>query len=459
MDELPYSDPEQHTDHKSDKRRKHKKDGSHRKSVTVNQTDETAVQGISKGEDVQISTAQFVDDLPPVNPFPVGKRNIKFAPDTELEGNVMSSDGSSPQLFTVRDTLLPPLQETEQPPPTETKQTLDDTINLQLAVDHIIFFIHGIGGSLDGSGAEHSITKLKETIEFVRRQWFWPVHCELHIEMINWKVEIGVEQAAIFERIMSSKESSREWGNYLMSDVMFYMVPWRRAKMQAIVARILNARVKALRESAPQKFGKSKVSLLGYSLGSLITHDLLSAQADHVLNPEAPAVIPNDSPLGLNFQVNSVFLCGSPLAAYLSTICADGEEPKLELPNRINRYFNVIDSSDAISFRQEPLFFGSSVTECAPAVPLPPWRSPTGAKPKSLFNKLFGSVKVDSSGGSMPPKRRIDFVLQKSTNIVKETNLPFVGMILSHFSYFENRDFALFILRILTGFDPATVPE
>ena len=247
---------------------------------------------------------------------------------------------------------------------------------------------------------------------------------------------------------MPRNEAFRDGINSMLSDVMFYMVPWRRARIQKIAADLINEKMAQLRKNFPRKFKKSKISLIGYSLGSVIVHDILSQQPDSLEFP---------GPLTLSFPVYSCYLLGSPLSTFLSlNLGENAPPPRLELPNKLEKFFNIFDPNDPIAFRQEPLFFGEPVSNCAPPVPLPTWKSPTG-----VIKKSGCTVAMDQSGGTIPPKRRIDFVIQRKTRILDRVKLEGVPLALKdgHFSYFTDRDVALFILRTLTNFNPASVVD
>ena len=278
--------------------------------------------------------------------------------------------------------------------------------------------------------------------------------------MINWKSEIWSEQKSIFDRVLSP-DSQRTGINSLMSDIMFYMVPWRRSKTLEIVANKMNTRMEELKSEFPRKFDKAKISIIGYSLGSCISHDLLSLQHDYVLNPSLP--VPDNPEINsksLQFQVQSLILFGSPLSAYLQTIRDEHETARLSLPHRIKKYFNIFHPLDPVAFRQEPLFHGCELTECAPAVPLADFTCPTGFKKQTRWERIMGAASTSNSGGSLPAKKRLDFEIIPPKHLIKDVKMPMIEMsynqVSSHYSYFDNKDVSLFVLRTLTGFNPAS---
>ena len=87
------------------------------------------------------------------------------------------------------------------------------------------------------------------------------------------------------------------------------------------------------------------MSIYAHSLGSVISHDLLS-----VLRTAGEAT----ADLALMFEVDHFFAIGSPLAAFLSLTGKQSTFAQSDIVRR-GRFFNVFHPYDPISYRLEPL--------------------------------------------------------------------------------------------------------
>jgi len=340
-------------------------------------------------------------------------------------------------------------------------------------VDHILLLVHGINSS--ERNLEKNLEKFKEAIDHVQMVWSFGgtspashvvsrrnpqnptvpsaatlVHCDL----INWKSAVIGIQSSLFERITPREMSyeSRMFINLSISDVAFYMTPSHCELIQSTVIQMLNDRVFELRKNYPKKFRNSKISLVGYSLGSVILHDILSEKITR-----------------LNFPVSNLFIWGSPLAAYLSVKDREFQSGKFTLPNKVN-LFNIYHPHDPVAFRIEPLFYHLD-SELADSELVPYWENNgllTGkAFQKSIYDfkrnvsNQWGDFVAAISGSGLGnggrnsamliPKRRLDFVLQES---VTENLSHNVSMLTAHYSYWSSRDVALFVLKHLTDPSP-----
>ena len=324
-------------------------------------------------------------------------------------------------------------------------------------MEHLILVVHGINGSEEN--LYRNLERMKESFEQVRGQWFkdstsWAV---CHMELINWKSSVIGLQSSLFERITprgSFSVDSRMFINYAISDVAFYLTPRHCESIKLIVASLLNERVKELRQHSSGRFGKSKIVIVGYSLGSVIIHDILT-------EPESPR---------LDFSVSQLFLWGSPLAAYLSVKDAGFQAGKFTLPGELE-VFNIYHPHDPVAFRIEPLYYHLDSEIADPEV-LPFWENDglqsskalerSWEEIKSAFAEQWEDIKLavgadtlrSSSTTQLVPKRRLDFVLQES---MAESLSHKYSMLTAHYSYWASRDVALFMLRKITGLEPVIV--
>jgi hypothetical protein len=300
------------------------------------------------------------------------------------------------------------------------------------SVDHLVLVVHGINGSEEY--LYRNLDRLKESFEHVRTHRYH-TSPSVHLELINWKSEVIGMQSSIFEKITprgSLPPESRMFINYAISDVAFYLTPSHCELIKTIVTKLLNDRVEQLRKNFSSKFSKSKITLVGYSLGSVILHDILT----------------NGDETGLCFDPYKLFFWGSPLAAYLAVKDREFMIGKFSLPKRIDVY-NIYHPHDPVAFRIEPLFYHLD-SEIADAETVPFWKTDgilTWGSVKSFFSSPEPS-------GSRPlvPKRRLDYVLQES---VTESLSHHYSMLTAHYSYWGSHDVALFMLRRLTGLEPS----
>ena len=381
--------------------------------------------------------------LPAKKPFPSSKFDLDVSRLTPQSLSKTLDEVTTPMggdLFDFRRVLLAPLSET-MPISNSSHVVSSDESD---PVDHVLFVVHGIGAS-NPSSKERKVEEFRETLEFVKRHWFWPVHCEMHVELINWKSLVADEQERLFRRVLPKCEDSdlleaRGLLNQAVGDVGFYTVPFRKAAILKAVGNALNDAWGKLKGQSPRKFRNAKVNLVGYSLGSVILHDLLADGGDKVV---------------LEFPVNAFFLLGSPLGAQISM---QTSPPILELPARLPKFFNIYHPRDPVAFRVEPLFFREEGEESAPAVSLDRWDRP-GAVEEKITKRwsFFASQEPTAAPSLLPHTHRLDFVLspdEGTTSAIPGRLGLNLSMLAAHSCYWTSRDLALFILKTLTSYQP-----
>ncbi len=301
-------------------------------------------------------------------------------------------------------------------------------------VEHLVLVVHGVNGSEEY--LYRNLEKMKESFEEVRSHWFGKETTAslCHLELINWKSGVIGLQSSLFEKITprgSLPAESRMFINYAISDVAFYLTPSHCENIKGIVTGLLNERVEQLEKNFPNKFNISgkltKVTLVGYSLGSVILHDILTASTED-----------------LNFSPFKLFLWGSPLAAYLAVKDREFMIGKFLLPRCVDVY-NIYHPHDPVAFRIEPLFYHLD-SEIADAEIVPFWK-PATTLGWTTVKSLFSSSTGDNDSKPLVPKRRLDYVLQES---VTESLSHQYSMLTAHYSYWTSRDVALFMLRRMT---------
>ena len=273
---------------------------------------------------------------------------------------------------------------------------LDDEDNCK----YIIFVVHGVGAS--SASLHKNIDLFRDTMEYVASEAFPSESINTHIELINWKSDIVREQENLLVGLRPQSparlERVREMLGSAFSDIASFMIPERNERLVSNVVGQMNSIFADLVKT--KKFKNSKIAIVGYSLGSLICHDILSEDS---LAPR------------LSFKVDKLFLWGSPLSPYLRFT---EKELKLNVT-----FYNIYHPLDPMAFRLEPL------TDC----------------------RYKPAIQIDrkSWGKRLPPKR-LDFALQ-STNFCSLI-FPFLRdleVCTSHMDYWKNKDLCSFILNIL----------
>ena len=270
-------------------------------------------------------------------PEPPSLDHVKIRVDDEFD----DSDDTDPKIsggglnddvvhIKCREKLLPATRSHRLQPPSTLDQTItqehdndednDDHTDLS-PIDHVVLVVHGINGSEES--LESNLARFRESIDQVKMLWHIPTLA--HVELINWKSAVIGIQSSLFERITPREMSfeSRMFINFAISDAAFYLTPSHCELIQSTVVSLLNDRVNELKLKYRKKFAKCKYSLVGYSLGSVILHDILSSE-----------------PTTLDFQVENLFFWGSPLSAYLSVKDREYQNGKFQLPRKMN-VFNI----------------------------------------------------------------------------------------------------------------------
>lgn len=210
-------------------------------------------------------------------------------------------------------------------------------------VTHILFVVHGMGATR--AALERNVRDLAQSFREMQKYWFWHTDINIHVEMIDWKSELSDTQTSIFDRITPLEaRDTRMSLNSTLSDVIFYKTAHYRLKIHQIVTDKMNARLRTLLSDPSNRFNSAGVSIVGHSLGSVIAYDVLTSPGN------------DNEGVKLEFQVDSFFLWGSPLAAFLSIADLEHQRGKFTLPRTLNMY-NIFHPHDPVAFRLEPLYY------------------------------------------------------------------------------------------------------
>ncbi|KAF7458401.1 putative phospholipase [Cryptosporidium felis] len=247
---------------------------------------------------------------------------------------------------------------------------------------HIMLIVHGIGSN------ESAINKNKEEfvhqLESVKAHWFWEVDIDITVDAVDWKSKLASVQDHMFNRItLPQHRENRMLLNKTIGDVMYFMVPRYGDYIISEVAKQLNQKIKQYKSKISED---PKIVLIGHSLGSVIVYELVSRQQTRITKSEIPK---------LEFDVDHLFLWGSPLPAMLVMIFPEYLRSGLTLPKGLApiqptesfdsgnfflnkcpelKIYNVFHPYDPVAFRLEPLLYPNIVSLPEPVL-LPYWRN------------------------------------------------------------------------------------
>lgn len=269
--------------------------------------------------------------------------------------------------------------------------------------DHLVLCVHGIGQKLGrrikSVNFVHDVNVLRKTMKSVfndgkqfqkyrdvkfnvekeKDEKVW-THPKVQVLPVLWRSHVTFnltkadilqhkgdpnQQVCLQDITVDGLSSVRNITGDVILDVLLYYQPFYRRQINQAVINECNRIVELFRKHNP-KF-RGKVSLVGHSLGSVISFDVLS-------NDLACPGMENKSTDGLEFEVENYFMMGSPLgmfkilegssirqfdaATYKDSLIAD--ETKFQpasnyLSPNVKYLYNIFHPSDPISYRIEPL--------------------------------------------------------------------------------------------------------
>ncbi|KAI9256594.1 hypothetical protein BDA99DRAFT_516859 [Phascolomyces articulosus] len=220
-------------------------------------------------------------------------------------------------------------------------------------VDHLVFVIHGIGQQTEQYGHfyEH-INNLRETTRQVLQAKVPDHGVRIELIPIEWHRHIHEQTDPTMNRItLKSIPTIRLIENEYLADILFYFSKERGQSIVDNVTNLFNVSYHNFLEKHPDFNGK--IVIIGYSLGGIITYDILS----HQRQPETPEEEAEYRKIDvkyskLDFKPSYFFGFGSPLAAMLTI---RNQTPKLYHPDHDIVFENVFHPFDPLAYRFEPL--------------------------------------------------------------------------------------------------------
>lgn len=255
-------------------------------------------------------------------------------------------------------------------------------------IDHLVLCIHGIGQILghkyESINFTHSINVLRNTMKSVYkenetfRQLIYPNGPESHnvdnnriqVLPISWRHKIDFHPQQPLEEDGEQKlpslsqlnvdgvKSLRNILGDVVLDILLYYEPRYNNRIFEVVTSELN-RVYELYKQRNPNF-KGKVHIMGHSLGSSISFDILARQTE---TKEGKT----DVAQHLGFPVHSLFCVGSPVGVFKllsrTNIAArsltgpefNPEEPGRVASPKVRNLYNIFHPCDPVGYRMEPL--------------------------------------------------------------------------------------------------------
>lgn len=224
-----------------------------------------------------------------------------------------------------------------------------------VAVDHLIFFIHGIGEICD-----FSFRKLVDVVDDFRKITADMLgghfaHQDANIGRvevlpISWHTALHTEHldAHLALLTLPSIPKMRSFTNDTIMDALFYTSDNHAQPIVRCVASEMNRLSRLFRERNPGFTGS--IALGGHSLGSLILFDLLSHQAKEPNDPNAQTYREEQ----IEFKPACLFSLGSPTPVFLSMRGIYQLDSEFTFPT-CPAFYNIFHPFDPIAYRFEPL--------------------------------------------------------------------------------------------------------
>lgn len=301
---------------------------------------------------------------------------------------------------------------------------------------HIIFVVHGIGSCKESlENKEKRFRKILDKVLIEKKEMFSD---SVELKMLDWKSYLIEEAGNQIDQItLKNHKKKRHLLNTFPADILFYLSHKHNHNILLQIVRQANEHYEKI--VSTRKEGNIAVHFLAHSLGGVITYDLLNKNYQLSLNDNTIS-----KKLKLNFEVQQVFLLGSPISLFL-TINEEKKIVPLDQKEFIKGLYNIFHPHDLIAYRLEFLIEGY---ECD----LEPmfvkcykkngFKNHKKIKKNSLWDFCFcrGEERKWKEG----ERKRYDYELQESW---LEHWVEVLGVLRGHDCYWENEDVAYFMIR------------
>jgi hypothetical protein len=386
--------------------------------------------------------------------------NSTSTTNSDYEAKVLNEDpfsdtnSPSPQTPDIKEET----KTTKKPHDINNLLSLDDLSNQVSSKDfptHLIIVVHGIGAK--EQILNKNLSKITSTIDSIRKSKKDYFKCAIHIKMIEWKSSLCPNVRDTIEKVtLQTNKKQRSMLNSVPTDLLFYLNPSHAQMILDEVAIQANATYEKMKEQCPN----IKVSIIGHSLGSVITYDLLTKRTPNPTDKQASNI--TNPGIGFNFPIEHIFFIGSPLGVFISLNKAD--LVLLDDSRYCKGFYNIFHPNDLLAYRVEPLIDNYIDT--------PPYEVPfikndglkkhKEKKAKKEKKMSFGILSFCTGRGNKASAleeqpstiityekkefKRYDYVLQED---YLESMVESLGMIGAHFGYWDSEDLFYFILKKL----------
>jgi hypothetical protein len=213
---------------------------------------------------------------------------------------------------------------------------------------HLICIVHGIGS--DEERLRENLRNFHEALEEVMQNTLPDALTQFGIKTIYCHWRSALRRLAVYQRMLQlnplGDQTPSRWRtliNNKLMDILFYLTPRIKRFIQCEVVAQLNEEYERFRLKYPEFQGD--ISILGHSLGSVISYELLVQQ---VLSD--PVMLEREG-LRLRFPVHNLFLTGSPLGHVLNV----DDQLRSTIGCWPFRLVNIINPSDPAACRIEPI--------------------------------------------------------------------------------------------------------
>ncbi|KAI8641051.1 DDHD domain-containing protein [Parasitella parasitica] len=221
-------------------------------------------------------------------------------------------------------------------------------------VDHVAFVIHGIGQQTEKFGFFQShLQSLFDTTNIVVEENSPDQQINVQYIPIEWHKHIHQEtDVAMNDITLRSIPSMRMVNNDYLSDAFFYFSKERGQSIINHVTNTFNTEYFNFMKANPGF--KGKIVILAYSLGGVITWDILSNQPRSDITKKETqrhSKLEFDFPT-LDFKPDYLFNLGSPLSAFLTV---RNQDPRVYHPDPSIIFENIFHPYDPLAYRFEPM--------------------------------------------------------------------------------------------------------
>ena len=272
----------------------------------------------------------------------------------------------------------------------------DEAVDIDVAgADHLCLVVHGIGemmqsfdlfglkkvptivdccGYLRDNHAEildarQAINEIKENnklerVEYLPVEWHEAFSIQSTrrslTELIPSPKNTRSSKVTIDDISLRTIPNLRSFANDTLMDILYFMSPEHHDVIINIVVFELNFIVNRFRKLTGFE---GKISIIGHSIGSVITWDILD---NHKINSSIqsspidtePALTKDDDSYRypqLNFQIDSAFMLGSPIPVFLMIRNQRKPLASTFTLSGCSRFYNIFHPYDPVSYRIEPL--------------------------------------------------------------------------------------------------------